>query len=199
MRRARREDVPALVEVLARAFDDDPWVSWMVRKDAGRDAGVRRLFEVCLGDLALRHDEVWTTDERSGAALWIPPGRWKVGAWDQLRLLPDAWRISGWRRLAAVGRASAGIARAHPRERHWYLLQLGVDPPAQGRGLGRRLLAPVLARCDAEGVGAYLETAKETNVAFYRRDGFEVRHEHVIPGGPTVWSMWRDPARAAAA
>lgn len=195
MRRAGRDDVAALVEVLARAFDDDPWVTWLVRKDEGRARGIRQLFEMCLADLALAHDEVWTDGARSAAALWIPPGKWKVGAWEQLRMLPSAARISGWRRLPEIGRSTAGIARAHPKEPHWYLLQLGVDPPAQGRGLGRALLAPVLERCDAAGVGAYLETAKESNVRFYRRDGFEVRAEHPIPGGPVVWSMWREPPR----
>jgi ribosomal protein S18 acetylase RimI-like enzyme len=195
LRRATRADTPALAAVLARAFDDDPWVTWLVRGDRRRPWGVRRLFEVCLDELALRHDETWTDEARRAAALWIPPGRWKLGAWEQLRLLPDAGRISGWGRLAEVARASAPIARAHPRAPHWYLLQLGVDPPAQGQGLGRALLAPALARCDRDGVGAYLETARESNVAFYRRDGFELRGEHALPGGPTVWTMWRGPRR----
>jgi ribosomal protein S18 acetylase RimI-like enzyme len=186
-------DVPALVEVLARAFDDDPWVDWLARKDARRGEAIRHLFRVCLADLALRHDECWTTEDRAGASLWIPPGRWKVGLWDQLRLLPDAARVSGLRRLPSIGRSTAAIARAHPPEPHWYLLQLGVDPPAQGRGLGRALLRPVLERCDRERAGAYLETARESNLGFYARDGFAIRSVHEIPGGPTVWGLWRPP------
>ena len=41
-------------------------------------------------------------------------------------------------------------------------------------GARDEVLAPVLERCDAEGVPAYLESSKESNVSFYRRHGFDV-------------------------
>ena len=68
-----------------------------------------------------------------------------------------------------------------------------LHPVAQGRGLGSSVLAPVLGRCDDEGLGAYLESSKEENLAFYSRHGFEVTEEVQLPGGPPVWLMWRDP------
>jgi ribosomal protein S18 acetylase RimI-like enzyme len=178
--------------VLARAFDDDPWVDWLAREGPRRGAAIRELFRLSL-DLALRHDECWTTEALEGAALWIPPGCWPVGRWARLRSLPAAARISGAGRLLEIGRRTWGIAAAHPTEPHHYLMQLGVDPPAQGRGIGRRLLGPALARCDADGVAAYLETARESNLGFYRRHGFEVASRHDLPGGPTVWGMRRPP------
>jgi ribosomal protein S18 acetylase RimI-like enzyme len=78
-------------------------------------------------------------------------------------------------------------------EPHWYLMILGVDPPHQGRGVGGTLIRPTLARADAEGVRCYLETAKERNLAFYRRHGFEVAAEDDVPDGPHVWMMTREP------
>ena len=49
---------------------------------------------------------------------------------------------------------------------------LGVEPDAQGQGLGSQVLRPMLDRCDSEGVPAYLESSKATNVPFYERHGF---------------------------
>ena len=58
---------------------------------------------------------------------------------------------------------------------------LGTDPIHQGKGIGSALLAPVLDRCDRDGIGAYLESSKQSNIAFYRRHRFEVTGEIVLP------------------
>jgi hypothetical protein len=51
----------------------------------------------------------------------------------------------------------------------------------------------VLDDCDRNEVGAYLESSKESNLAFYGRHGFRVTDELTLPDGPVIWSMWRDP------
>ncbi|MGB6107124.1 MAG: GNAT family N-acetyltransferase, partial [Mycobacterium sp.] len=50
-----------------------------------------------------------------------------------------------------------------------------------------------LDRCDAEHAPAYLESSNFDNIAYYHRFGFEVTGEITIPGGPTMWPMWREP------
>ena len=94
-----------------------------------------------------------------------------------------------------MGGQLARIERAHPREPHWYLAVLGTDPRHQGRGVGPALLAPILARCDADRVLAYLESSKRSNVPFYERHGFRMVGELAIEGGPVIWRMLRE-ARA---
>ena len=97
---------------------------------------------------------------------------------------------------APIGiRVLSAIERAHPREPHHYLAVLGIDPPYQGRGLATRLLSPTLARADDEGLTAYLETAKESNVALYRRYGFEVTRDLRVGDAPPIWLMTRPPRR----
>jgi GNAT superfamily N-acetyltransferase len=84
------------------------------------------------------------------------------------------------------------LEKQHPREPHYYLFVLGVEPSLQGKGVGSALLGPVLARCDAEGMPAYLETANPRNLPLYERHGFRVRAEFAVPhGGPLTWLMWR--------
>ena len=75
------------------------------------------------------------------------------------------------------------VESRHPSLPHYYLGGLGTDPQWQGRGLGSAVLGPVLEICDRDGVPAYLESSKETNIGFYGRHGFEVTDEVSVPDG----------------
>jgi len=88
------------------------------------------------------------------------------------------------------------IEHEHPREPHWYLPFLGVVVEQQGRGIGSVLLEAVLARCDADGLPAYLEATCEDNRRLYERHGFAVRQQLALPEGPPLWAMWREPRQA---
>lgn len=184
----------AAVEVLVRAFDDDPMAQYMLGPGPGRRRALRRFFSIQIRRSYLVSGEAWTTDDLSGVALWAPPSRRRPTVADTLRLAPVAPRL-----LARAGRVErlrvlGEVERSHPRSPHWYLGTLGTDPPRQGRGVGSRLLSMMLDRLDAEGEAAYLESSKPENVPFYARHGFAVTGEIHAPGdGPTLWLMWRDP------
>ena len=194
VRKATSADVPALTAMLARAFDADPYASWFVRKDARREEGMRQYFRISLEHITLPHDEVWTTPELEGAAMWCPPGKWKLGLLQEIALASEFAVACGPTRLLDVFFGTNPVLKKHPRTPHWYLFVLGVDPAHQGRGISRALLAPVLARCDEEKVGAYLETSNENNLRVYRQFGFDPIESLVMPrGGPRTWLLWRDP------
>ena len=133
----------------------------------------------------------WATADLQGGALWTPPGRleWTLG--EQLReaaaLLPGLG-LGGARRARRLYR----LFRAnHPREPHYYLDTLSIDPAHQRRGYGSALMAPLLERADAERMPVYLETQRRDNIPFYRRFGFEESGEMSLDDSPPLWKMWR--------
>jgi len=193
IRRAGPDDTKPLAKALARAFADDPMMSFLLPDEHQRRRRLPMLFALQLRSLQAHLGEVYTTSELSGAALWAPPGRWRGPPLTVLRGLPRLLLALG-HRLPTALRSVAAAEEVHPSEPHWYLAVLGTEPASQGRGVGSALLAPVLQRCDADGVPAYLESSKQSNVAFYARHGFEVTSPLDIPGGgPRVWPMWREP------
>lgn len=183
-----------MVETLAHAFDDDPVSLFMFRGERRRRRGLRRFFSIQLRHLYTDDDAVWTTDDRSGAAIWAPPGKPEPGVrdlWHLCPLVPDLLAMG--RRIPDAARLIAEVARRRPRQKHWYLATVGTEPARQGQGVGSALLRPVLERCDRDGLGAYLESSKERNLAFYHRHGFEVTGEIQVPRrGPHLWLMWRE-------
>ena len=84
--------------------------------------------------------------------------------------------------------------RFHPTEPHWYLAIIGVEGAKQGRGLGAQLMEPALARCDEQGLIAYLESSNPANISLYQRHGFEVIGEIRVGDAPVVTPMLR-PSR----
>jgi GNAT superfamily N-acetyltransferase len=189
VRKATPDDVPALAEALGRAFHDDPVFEWLFPAPEDRRRWAWRFFAVRIRQF-LAQEEVYASG-RTGAAVWAMPERWDLGWRGVLDMLPLLRGLG--RRVPRSLVGTVRIDRAHPATPHWYLAVLGVDPPEQGQGIGTALLGPVLAECDRDGVGAYLETATERDIAFYSRFGFRVTDELRLPQGPPVWLMWRDP------
>jgi GNAT superfamily N-acetyltransferase len=132
--------------------------------------------------------------------------RLRVNLHGMRALLPTAAR---WARVAAAdrsGRMLGGVTRRwaavfraldalHPREPHWYLATLGVDPDAQGEGIGGALASSLLEWADRDALPAYLETDRPENVSFYERLGFRVEQEVEVLGAP-IWRMLRPAASA---
>jgi GNAT superfamily N-acetyltransferase len=193
----RRDEVGTLVAVAARAFWDDPLFNFFLPDLLTQHRSVG-FFQAGIEDCA-RHGQLSVAEidgRLAGVAAWLPPG---------------VHVATSGRRAAAQGRRVAGVLartphrrdalallnempRRHLRDEHWYLQLLSTDPAWQGRGVGTALLEPVLARCDREGFPAYLETQKESNLAYYRRFGFEVTDEIRVRTAPPVWTMTR-PSR----
>ena len=190
---ASAADQPALARSLAAAFMDDPVSSWSAPHEHLRPRVLRRFFAEILR-AKLPDGFVYTDPDRRGAAVWAPPGTWRTTTMQDLRLATAFAHPRHWLRAPLVARGLLNVERLHPaKPPHFYLSTLGVAPEAQGQGLGSRLLQPVLQLCDADAVPAYLESSKESNIAFYARHGFRVTREFHLPRGPTAYAMWRDP------
>lgn len=190
---ATAADVAPVAAALAKAFDDDPVMTYLVPDEATRPRRLAGLFTVLMQRHHLVQGEIWTDDGHPGAALWDPPDHWKLPARQQILALPSLLRILGRRTFSGL-QSLGEVEKQHPKEPHWYLAVLGTQPESQGKGIGSALLAPVLERCDAEGIPAYLESSKERNIPFYARHGFEVTGEIKLgKSGPMVWPMWRQP------
>jgi ribosomal protein S18 acetylase RimI-like enzyme len=184
-------------QMLARAFLIDPVYTALFSDEVEREQALQGLFGAVVG-YSLVYGLVYTTPAVEGAACWLSPGNTEVTLWRILRtgfvLQRAVGRFNPQARrefLAALAYMDEVQKREVPRP-HWYLWALGVDPRCQGQGIGSRLLQPVLARADQDGVPCYLETQSERNVAFYRKRGFEVVSDGLLPGLELrVWMMLR--------
>ncbi|HWN73040.1 MAG TPA: GNAT family N-acetyltransferase [Solirubrobacterales bacterium] len=184
----------AVAAALAEAFMDDPVAIWATPSDRHRPQVLRRFFGAVY-DQHVGEGTVYIDPGRRGAAIWALPGHWRPSPKEQLRTASPFVHPRHWQRFPRIASGFLQLERAHPKTpEHFYLPTLGVAPDRQGQGLGSRLLAPILNICDSDGIPAYLESSKHSNIAFYARHGFRVLDGlHLPGGGPVFFRMWRDP------
>ena len=190
---ATSEERSQVVTALCKAFFDDPVYRWLVPDDAQRRlsavAFYSRFVAVCWP-----HGGVYAGDHGLAAALWLPPGRQLVTA-EEAEAFNDALLASAGDDAARARMAQLFqlLDEHHPADACWYLAFMGVEPVAQGRGIGSRLLAAVLAQVDRQNVPAYLEASSPENRRLYERHGFQTVGGLTVADSPIIFSMWRPP------
>lgn len=192
VRSASREEEGAVSALITLAFATDPMARWSL-KDPQTYLAVMPDLIRAFGAAAYDSDSAYVSEGFDGAAMWLPPG-----------VAPDMETLDRLVRTNAdpailpdVEAIFEAMARYHPDIPHWYLPLIGTDPARQGRGIGGALMRHALARCDRDGVAAYLESSNPLNIPLYRRHGFEVLGTIQIGSSPVLTPMLRSPRPAA--
>ncbi|MFD8810600.1 GNAT family N-acetyltransferase [Streptomyces sp. NPDC059627] len=192
-RTATPADTDAIVDALTTAFFHDPlWGPAFPdeRQRAAQAAAMWRLYVTS----ALRYPWTLVTPGAEAAAVWIPPGGTELTDQEEDGLPDLLTGAAGAEVAKSILTIYGQLEAAHPEEPCFYLSLLGVHDGHRGKGLGMGLLAESLARIDALGAPAYLESSNPANIARYQSVGFTARDEITIATGHIVTTMWR-PAR----
>ena len=197
LRRAGTADVLALSAMLARGFRDDPVARFLFPDDRYRFRRLQPFFDLQLRHVYLPRGEVYTTTELNAVAMWLSPEAPQLPMQDALALLRLTALLGT--RVLLTRRLARFLAVRHPREPHYYLGTIGVEPSRQREGIASALLAQGLSNCDDKSLSAYLECSSAQAIPFYERHGFVVEEEVLTPmDGPRLWLMKRSPMRPSA-
>ncbi len=181
----------AAIATLTLAFSTDPATRWTWPEPQAYLAAFPR-FARAFGGAGFAKGGAHIVGDHAGTALWLPPGIEPDGA-----ALGELMRTTASPESMSDGmRVMQQMASYHPRDPHWYLPLIGIDPKHQGKGLGGALLAYANGICDRDGVLAYLESSNPRNVPLYQRFGFEVMGRIQFGSSPTLVPMVRQPRRS---
>lgn len=181
-------------ELLARAFQNDPFISWAEPDERRRHQTMSRVFTAMLAYAEragghLHEPGVGSVHWRNGAQAQMPAwallttGLWRVGL-----VAPPAV----WLRLAAHEDAAMAEVVRHLGPHDTYFCTLGVEPALAGRGHGSRLLRLAFAEQALRSRRCVLRTEQPRNVSFYLRNGFEQVAEFLVPAsGLRTWVFAR--------
>lgn len=181
-----RADQPEVIATLVSAFIADPVERWLYPQPSAYLTQFSA-FVAAFGGEAFDSQTVWRLDEFAAVAMWLPPGAEPDG---NAIVAALSGSVSADKHADAFS-VLEQMDAAHPKDPHWYLPWLGVDPARQGAGLGSDLLGQCLDRVDADHDRAFLETPNPRTVPFYERHGFRVISISQAGACPPVTSMLR--------
>ena len=187
-------------ELLARAFHEDPFMTWAEPDPARRPRTLSRVFA---GTLAYAR--------RSGGTLYDPAigsVDWRDAKAAHMGYLSvatsGAWKValaappSVWLRLASHEDGAMARIRQFLTPGSVYLCTLGIEPSVAGHGHGSRLLHLALATQAERWSTCVLRTEQPRNVSFYLKNGFRQVDEYVVPAsGLRTWIFSRPLAPRA--
>ncbi len=199
---ALMRDLDAAACVLARAFQEDPFLCW-AEPNARRRLPMARVLFRCSLRQAERRGHLYV-DPGRGSVHWFKPEAVDLSVIDLVRLrfarvVAMVSPVVIWRLLTHEGEATK---RVH----HFltpgaaYLHTIGIEPALKGKGIGSEVLQAALGRIGADFERCVLRTEQETNVPFYRKNGFDLVDEAVMPtSGLRIWVFEHRNPRAAGA
>lgn len=176
-----------LVQLFCAAFSDDPHILWCASAQERRAADLARFFTLLLQARKARILRLGN----QGGLLYLPPGS-SYTLDERSRIALHLFAVHGLINGILRGLKMTLLEQRQPRAPHYWLQLLAVEPRAQGKGIGSKLLAVLQEHAARSGHPIYLETAREDNRLFYARRGFEMLRCYHLSRGLRLWCMlWR--------
>jgi len=192
MVKAEKKDRTWVVDLLARSFDSNQSVNYIVRQDGQRGKRIRSLMAYSF-DVCYLFGEVWLSDNKKACALILFPHQKLFSLrslWLDLKLILQAIGIS---RVRQALRREGNVKKLQAKVDMTYLWFIGVDPDYQHAGNGSLLLREIIAASDRKGLPVCLETSALQNLPWYGRFGFEVYNR--LEMGYTLFFFKHEPAK----
>lgn len=169
VRLATEADIPAMVAVMGAVFQDgDPFGEFMFPDEKQRSVRQPRILAAMIKYRYIPQGgaEVAVTDDGRivGVVLWTK-------SWVKqnvlLKVKEDLALLAAMKSRVIAGlTAEAAVARGKPKDRHLYVMYIGIDEAFQGYGATQSLFGSVRECAVTEEVGVYFN-CKKSLIPFY--------------------------------
>jgi len=176
MKKAAASDKGWVVEILAKSFDSNKSVNFIVKQDESRLARIRALMGYSF-DICHLFGAVFVSDDKKACALILYSERNQISlksVWLNLKLIVQC---IGLNRLPKILKREKSLKKIRPSHPHIYLWFIGVDPASQKMGIGKKMLEDIKELGIKTKKPIYLETSTMNNIPWYERAGFTIYNE----------------------
>lgn len=186
VRPARAADLDAVLELATSSFTADPCARWLWPNLRDFRA-YQPVFFRGVGSASIANGTLDVIDDLSGFAAWEAPGSTSDG-YALEKLLNETLSAA---QLATLGHVFEKMAALRPKEPHWYLPTVAVDPHYRHQGRALALVAQGLKRVDEQHLPVYTEGPNPRMPEVLAQFGFEFVGENKPGDFPGLFSLYR--------
>lgn len=169
-------DKNTVVDILARSFEDNKSVNYIVKQDAHRKQRICLLMAYSF-DVCHSFGRVVLSEDGQACALVLFPDKKKTTLHSILWDIKLVVNCIGFRGISKAMRREDRIKRLQPKEALYYLWFIGVQPEEQNKGIGTVLLSELMEDAKAMNRTFCLETSTQKNLPWYLKWGLEIYDE----------------------
>jgi GNAT superfamily N-acetyltransferase len=167
-------DIPALTAMFLRAYADNEAMQAALRKDDMAEYAQDVYWRWALGEWGIKKGTVFTTPEREGAVIMLPPGQHQPDLLQKMEATAIVARIMGPGHLDAAHVVTEQMLTGPVNQDAYWLWGLGVDPAAGGKGVAKALISQVTGLADRAGKDCFVVASSSKVVKTFERRGFVV-------------------------
>lgn len=166
MRKATKNDIPKLVEILTASFKDDKSVNYVLKNKKS----LPKLFHYSIAKGFLFGD-VWIKNDHTACAILIDPE--KKGFKLESVLIDLRFQVFGLMKLKKLLTKEKIIREMHPKDLDYiHLCFLAVAPELQHQGIGSVFLTDLTEYYKRSKEAMCLETSTLVNIPYFEKRGF---------------------------
>jgi ribosomal protein S18 acetylase RimI-like enzyme len=176
MIKAAYTDKDLVVDILAKSFETNQSVNYIIMQDEKKLKRVRYLMEYSF-EVCFLFGDVFLSPDKKACALVLYPDKKKTTLKSILLDIKLILNSVGFQNIKKTLAREAMIKKVQPQERMAYLWFIGVDPEYQNSGIGTQLLNDIIQNSRLKNRPVYLETSTVKNLPWYKKVGFQVYEE----------------------
>jgi len=183
--------------LMARAFQEDPLMKYLISDPAKRVNMLPKFFKVFLKTSILNHQAFGVgAASLEGVVIWSFPhqkridftGLFQAGL---LKLVFEGF-LFPFLKAIKVFRTIEDLQTKYLKEDDYYLNFFAVAPECQGHGCASKLVKPFLKNADLASAGVYVDTMTLSNTKMYEHFGFRLRERDQIRDDFNIWALYRN-------
>ena len=134
--------------------------------------------------------------EANSLAIFSPYEQGGVSIWKYIKagglgLIPSIG-LKMTKKMTSFEKFAMEIKNKHAKPGCWYLYVFVTMPEFRGKGLGSKIMKPMLNYLDEHNQDCYLETLLPINLEIYKKFGFKLKEEVKVPNTElTLYAMLR--------